>query len=389
MADLTTISNILKTAYGPAVVEQLDQECVIYNRVEKNRNNYNGKNFTFPIHTGRNEGVGAASEGGTLPTYGAQSYGVAVVPVKYLYGTLRVSGPSVAASKGSNSYGEVLKTEMMGLTKNLKEMSGRIVFGDGTAALTVCGTTSNSTTVVVSSTAKMHKGQRIDVLVTADGTTGTGAAGRYIVSISSATAFVISGAAITTDNTFSVYAAGGRIIEPIGLEAIVATTDTVTSGLHGLAVASYPEWAATVTASGGTLTEIMMQKMIDDIEIAGSGSPSAIYTTHSVLRAYMDLLSTQKMFVNTQTLKGGVKAPSFNDLPIIADKNCPSGYMYFIDESNLEQEILKDWHWLEADGGTARFVSGVDAIEAVYARYAELACLARNAHGKLTGITGA
>lgn len=391
MANLTTIADVLKTQYGPVIQDQINQQTILLNRLNKNSESYNGKNFTVPIHVSRNEGVASVAEGSALPTFGSQGFTSAIIPVKLSYGRIQISGPSISASRtNEGAFTKVLEMEMKGLVKDIKANQNRQTFGDGSGVLATCGTTSNSTTVVTTGTAKLRIGQRIDVLVTSDGTTSTGAVGRTVSAIDAGGLnFTISGAAITTDGTFSVYAASSRNAEPMGLAGIVATTDTVTNGLHGVAVASYPVWKSTVTASGGALTELMMQKLMDDISIAGNGETSAIYTSYGVQRAYTELLTSQRQFVNTMKLDGGVEALAFNKKPMFADKDCPTGLMYFLDESMLENEILSDWDWMDEGTGMLEKVAGYDAYEAIYRRYGELACLSRNSHGKLTGITEA
>ena len=64
---LSTFDAILKTQYLGPIREQLNSSSVLYSRLEKNEDSVVGKNFTIPLHYGRNEGVGARAEGGTLP----------------------------------------------------------------------------------------------------------------------------------------------------------------------------------------------------------------------------------------------------------------------------------------------------------------------------------
>ena len=217
---LSTFDAILKTQYLGPIREQLNSSSVLYSRLEKNEDSVVGKNFTIPLHYGRNEGVGARAEGGTLPTAGNQAYKECIVPMRYQYGRIQITGPTIKAARSNEgAFLRAVDSEMRGLERDMKSSMNRQAFGDGTGALTVCGTTSASTTVVVASTAKLRIGMPIDVLVTSTGATSTGAAGRTVLSITDATHFVISGTAITTDNTFSVYIAGSRNNEMMGLAA--------------------------------------------------------------------------------------------------------------------------------------------------------------------------
>jgi len=391
---LSTFDAILKTQYLGPIREQLNSSSVLYSRLEKNEDSVVGKNFTIPLHYGRNEGVGARAEGGTLPDAGNQAYKECIVPMKYQYGRIQITGPTIKAARTNDgAFLRAVDSEMRGLERDMKSSMNRQAFGDGTGALTVCGTTSASTTVVVASTAKLRVGMPIDVLVTSTGATSTGAAGRTVLSVTDATHFVISGAAITTDNTFSVYTAGSRGIEMMGLAGIVSATST----LQGLDVATYPWWKATVLANGGTnraISDTLLQTAIDTLEANSSGMCTAMYTSFGVRRAYQALLTNTKQLVNTQKLQGGYEAISYlggshGVIPMIADKDAPANKIFIVDEDELAIYRLADFDWMQEDGSVLSRVSGVDAYEAVLYVYQELGTSMRNAHVLLSDITQA
>lgn len=386
---LSTLDAILKTQYLPAVNEQFNNLTVILNRLEKDYDSVVGKNFTMALHTGRNESVGARAEGSSLPAAGNQGYSNAIVPMKYLYGRLKLTGQTIKAAKtNEGAFLRAVDSEMKGLMNDFRVSVNRQIWGDGTGILATCGTTSASTTVNVASTKKLRVGMRIDVLKTADGTVSTGAQDRVVSSITSATAFVISGAAITTDNTFSVYVAGSRNLEIMGLSGIFSDT----SVLQNLDPATNPFWRVNVLANGGTnraISEILMQTAMDTTEQNSDGQVSAIYTSYGVRRAYQSALAALKQYVNPLQLKGGYTALDYNGKPLIADKDAPSNKIFFTDESKLKFYRMSDIEWMEEDGQILSRVSGEDAYEAVLFLYHELGCSMRNAQTILSDITEA
>lgn len=386
---LTTLDAILKNQYLGPVREQLNNKTVLMKRLERDDESVVGKNFTIPLHVGRNEGIGARAEGGTLPTAGAQSYKETIVPMKYIYGRIKLTGPTIKAARNNEgAFIRAVDSEMKGLSRDMNSSLNRQLWGDGTGALTVCGTTSNSTTVVVASTAKLRVGMPIDVLVTADGTTSTGATGRTVSSIASSTTFVISGAAITTDNTFSVYVAGSRGNEIMGMSGIFSATST----LQGLDVSTYPYWKANVLANGGSnrsISEVLMQTAMDTTESTGNGEVTAIYTSYGVRRAYQALLQADRVYQNVQKFDGGFEALMYNGKPIFVDKDAPANKVFFVDENQLKIYRLADFDWMQEDGAILSRVSGEDAYEAVLYGYMELGCSARNAQTLLADITEA
>jgi hypothetical protein len=393
-ATLTTFDAVLKAQYpGSLIEEQLNNKVILLQRLEKDYDSVVGKNFTIPLHYGRNEGTGARADGGTLPAAGAQSYKECIVPMRYIYHRIKITGPTIKAARSNEgAFVRAVDSEMRGAERDMRSSLNRQLYGDGSGILATCGVTANSTTVVVGSTAKLRVGMPIDVLVTADGTTSTGAEGRLVSSITSATQFVISGAAITTDATFSVYLAGSRNLENMGLSGIVSATDPASGALQGLAVATYPWWKANILANSGTpraISEVLMQSAIDTTEQLSDGIVSAIYTSFGVRRAYQGVLSALKHYVNPMELKGGYKALEYNGLPIIADKDAPTTKLRFVDESKLKIYRLSDTEWMDDDGAILSRVSGEDAYEAVLYLYQELGCHARNAMTSLDDITEA
>src|SRR5690606_12432361 len=102
------------------------------------------------LHVSRNEAAFVArAENGTLPTAGQQGYQTAIVPNKYTYGRIRITGPVIAATKSSaNAFVDALTSEMKGLVKDTRRNMNRALHGDGVDALayylTGAGTTSGT-----------------------------------------------------------------------------------------------------------------------------------------------------------------------------------------------------------------------------------------------------
>lgn len=394
-ATLSTFDPILKTQYLGPIREQLNYATELLKRIGTDYDSVVGKNFTIPMHYGRNEGIGARTDGAALMSAGQQAYKEAIVPMRYLYGRIQITGPTIKAAKNdAGAFVRAVDSEIKGVTKDLKSALNRMLAGDGTGVLTVCGTTTASTTVTVASTAKLRAGMTIDVVKLSDGTTGTGATGRTISSITNGTSFVISGAAITTDNTYGVYISGSRNIEVMGLSGIVSDADIPNGygSFQNLAVATYPWHKAINLNNGGTpraITDILLQTLIDNVALAGSGEVSALYTTYGVRRAYQSVLNAKQSYVNKMQLEGGYETIGYNNLPIIVDKDLPTGKVFGLDESSLKMLKLADFDWMDMDGAVLSRVSGYDAYEAILYCYMELANYARNANGVLADITEA
>ena len=394
---LSTFDAILKTQYLGPIREQLNSSSVLYSRLEKNEDSVVGKNFTIPLHYGRNEGVGARAEGGTLPDAGSQAYKECIVPMRYQYGRIQITGPTIKAARSNEgAFLRAVDSEMRGLERDMKSSMNRQAFGDGTGALAVCASASSATAITVDSTAKLRVGMPVDILVTATGATTAGVVGDTVASITSSTVFTLTTGVATygsIGNTYSVYVAGSRAKEMMGLAGIVSATST----LQGLDVATYPWWKATVLANGGTnraISDTLLQTAIDTLEANSSGMCTAMYTSFGVRRAYQALLTATKQLVNTQKLQGGYEAINYlggshGVIPMIADKDAPANKIFIVDEDELAIYRLADFDWMQEDGSVLSRVSGVDAYEAVLYVYQELGTSMRNAHVLLSDITEA
>lgn len=125
-ATITTISNILKNAYMPPVREQLNSEVMILDKLDVDQESLVGTQAVVPLHTGRSGGIGARPEGGALPDPGNQAYLQAVYDLKYLYGRVRVTGPSMEKSKSqSGAFLKVLESELNGIRVDLRKDTAR------------------------------------------------------------------------------------------------------------------------------------------------------------------------------------------------------------------------------------------------------------------------
>ena len=393
---LSTFDAILKTQYLGPIREQLNSSSVLYSRLEKNEDSVVGKNFTIPLHYGRNEGVGARAEGGTLPTAGNQAYKECIVPMRYQYGRIQITGPTIKAARSNEgAFLRAVDSEMRGLERDMKSSMNRQAFGDGTGLLaTVAASGSGTSTVVVDSTAKLRVGMPIDIIVKTTGAATAGLAGTAVASITDATTFTITGTlAGSPAATYGVYIAGSRNNEMMGLSGIVSNTAT----LQSLDVANYPWWKATVLANSGTnraISDTLLQTAIDTLEANSSGMCTAMYTSFGVRRAYQALLTATKQLVNTQKLQGGYEAINYlggshGVIPMIAEKDASANKIFVVDEDELAIYRLADFDWMQEDGSVLSRVSGVDAYEAVLYVYQELGTSMRNAHVLLSDITEA
>jgi hypothetical protein len=139
-AMISTLSAILKEYYLPPVVEQLNNEVLLLQRLESRDQEIVGTAAFVPVHTGRSGGIGARGEYVQLPEPGNQAYTRAQFDLKYLYGVVRVSGPSMAKTASeAGAFLQALRSELDGIRNDLKKDVARQVYGNGDGVVGPCG----------------------------------------------------------------------------------------------------------------------------------------------------------------------------------------------------------------------------------------------------------
>lgn len=433
-ATLTTVNNILKEYYLGPVQEQLNNEVLLVQRLEARSEDLVGKAAFVPLHTGRSSGIGAIAESALLPTAGNQSYDRAEYDLKYLYGRVQVTGPSMAKTKNdAGSFLQILRSELDGIRNDLKKDLARQVYGAGDAVLATATAQTWTTGAVTTNTltladwqplrkGQIYVGQSVDLYSYSSGaptllTTATVSAVAIAAAATSTVTLTFSsttptsawatgsltraGALGASGSYQNRYALGARSMEVDGLQRLItgAAPTSSTAGNSGYQtvgkIDSYanPYWDNNRVAVSGALSLQAVQQAFNTSRTAG-GNPSLMITSLGVMREFYRLLT----FVNTTTpvfnvnegtmdFKAGFQTISYNGVPVVGDIDAPYSTLYMIDESTMKVFSDQDWHFLDADGQTLRQVPNYDAFEAVMARYMNLGMTNRAKNIVLTGIT--
>ena len=329
-AILSNYDEVLKTYYLPAIQDQLNNDTPLADLIDTNEKDVSGKNATIQMHYGRSGGTGARADGGALPNADYQKFKTCTVPMRYQYGRVTFSGPTIAATRDEKgSYARVIDTEISGIVTDLQKEVNRQLWGCGNGVLARWTSGSASSIGVaklyrgnVASTSGdgfgttfggkylKENGHCVAVVMTATGSTFTVATvsttDQAVTAVDSTTypnydvltcttggvteaygTFYVRPGALVTANASS--SAGAWRLEMMGLRGIVTNTDlddiafiskvttdvgfTVNDPLQGLAVATYPWFKSIVKthASGRylgqrALTLDLMQETFDDVE---------------------------------------------------------------------------------------------------------------------------
>jgi len=361
-----------------------------------------GRKAVLALHYGRNEGIGSRAEYGTLPTAQYQQTMNTEVELAYSYGRIELSGPVMRQTRApKGAFIKAMDLEMKRVQIDMRKDVNRQFWGDGTAALTPCDTTSGAATVVVESTQYISAGMVVDIRNSTTGATISDGDSVTVLTVPSSTTFTV-GDAVTTASSHSVYredtaaASGGALVdyEMNGLRNIINTT----AECQGIDPASYTFWRPADNAMDDSTTSISdledLQAIVDAIEDEG-GKVDVLFTTRKARRQFYGLLVPDVRFQNngrTPKGKGGLKVATlaFNDTPFEVDKDIYTGdgteKVYFIDSDHLFLYRASDFDWMDEDGAILNRVSNKDAYEATLFYYANLATDRRNVFGAMTAI---
>jgi len=344
-----------------------------------------------------------------LATAGVQAYQNAIVPNKYTYSSIRITGPTIKAMRtNAGAFVRAVDSEIKGAVRDHKRAMNRQLNGDGRDAIAFWTTADDTSGTNVddsqgNSDNHIISGATYDLIATSDNSTKHGDS---IVVTLGAEAADGTTQAITWTGTVASSADNDYLVredtlgyQMMGLYGIVNNTDPVVpagggtlTGLHGLAVATYPFWKAQVFSNSGTkrdLTLALLQKPLSAISKKSDYSDKDvkfILCNFPERDAYVSLCVADKRMVNVMELDMGFSGVEFNGIPITPDSQARRNTFYYIVPDSLKLFRSGDFSWMDEDGAVLSRVSGTDVYQATLFHYGDLGTIARNANGLLSDI---
>lgn len=131
-AMLATYDEALKYTYLPAIQEYLNNDTILAKYIAVNEKDVSGKLAYIENHYGRSTGIGARADGGALPSADYQKFKKSEVPMKYNYGRVTFTGPTIKATRDERgAYAKVVETEIEGIVKDFMKDNNRQLWGCG------------------------------------------------------------------------------------------------------------------------------------------------------------------------------------------------------------------------------------------------------------------
>ncbi|MBO5412474.1 MAG: phage major capsid protein [Clostridia bacterium] len=386
MVTLQTADNALKSFYLDAVAESLNTKVSPFlATIERTSSDVVGKDVKKNVRYGVNGGVGAGSEAGDLPASAGNLYVQFTAPLKNLYGTIEISDKAIRASANNEgAFVNLLNDEMQGLIKGAKYNFSRMLFGDGTGKIATVVSQPTANIIKLDSLKNIHEGMVVD-FYTETGEMISQAQARKIVYIDDLDETVTVDGPLLPASTVGpgsqMCIQGSFGVEITGLSALFGD-----NAIYG--TARDKEFMKPYKESCSTFSELAVQTAIDAIEEKSGGKVNFIICSWGVRRAILEYYQTRGVVLPTVELEGGYKALSFQGIPIVVDRFCPTGTMYLLNTDDFKLHQLCDWQWLEGeDGKILKQIPGKPVYTATLVKYAELICSCPAGQGMLYGIT--
>ncbi|MCQ2399440.1 MAG: phage major capsid protein, partial [Clostridia bacterium] len=334
MVTITSADKALKSLYLGVVADQLNTEVnPFFNEIKKTTQDVVGKEVKKVARFGVNGGIGAGTEDGNLPIAVGNNYEQLTSTLKNLYGPIEISDKAIRASANdAGAFVNLLDDEMDGLIKASQFNFGRMLFGDGTG---ICGriTAVSGNVLTVNNVKNLATGMVVDVIDSSEAVRAISP--RKITDIDRANKKVtLGGATLSAGDVVS----GDYLIvqnsykqEITGLGAIFKTTGSI----YGLDRSTHKWLVPYIKSSVGTITETEIQKTIDTLEEETGSKINFILCSAGVKRALQQVLSAYRRNCDVMELKGGYKAMSYNGIPVVSDRFCPDGTMYFLNTDDF------------------------------------------------------
>lgn len=400
-ASISNALAILKNYYAGPIVTQFNDDIPLYRGAEKGKEKYNGQQVIRPVKVRRNQGIGATSDGGTLPKIGQQTTAQAIISAKYNYLRFGVTGPMLKASQGDKgAFVAAMEFEMSEGLNDLKTDVNRQLSWNGNgrlATVSAAAVASNVITVTnrddqanINSAEAPEKfldiGMSIDIIDTAAAVIASSAQITAMSGLGTATVTLTLDSVVTVAADNLVVRSGSASQE---LSGVLTSLDGGTGTIYNINRSTYPSFQGNnVDTAGAALNLNVMQQVYNNSRRRGGAKVSVVYCDFDSERYYNRLLIADKRYIGEKVKGDGTFTQkdevylAFGGSPVLADKDCPTRF-YFLTEGTLKKYVLAELEWADETGSYLIAQTSADSFEARLRLFAEMFIEKPSANGCL------
>lgn len=396
---ITTGLAELKNFYEGPIKDQFNEELPIYRAAEKVKKGWSGYQVVRPLRVRRNQGIGAVSDGGTLPAIGNQTTVQALISAKFNYLRFGITGPMIKAS--ASDVGSFVRSAAYELEmgyKDLKSDVNRQLSWDGTGTLATANanTVGSATLVIASRTGSEPALKFVDVglvfdIVTAAAPTVVIQSGIQVTGITagtptSTTATLTLSAPVTCSATDLIIRSGSAGNE---IQGLLYSLDGGTTTIYNVNRSTYPAYQGNYFSTVQQLTLDYLQQAYNSGLQRGGSKYGAIYSDFGSLRMYQKLLTADKRYVNTMKGDGGFANKDqfyleFNGIPWTPDKDCPPTILG-LQSDDWKAYVLAEMEFADETGSMYIAQTSADQLEVRIRLFMNMFNEQPNAQFRMTG----
>lgn len=405
--NISELSTLMKTVYGPGVEQQQNLAAMLYKKFDTSPVTFGGNSYEFPARMVNAQSIGARPYRVALPEPLANTDVTVRVRHKFIYGTFDIAGPDIEKGKGNvNAFVNTLTDKMQSLTEMVLKDMNMQTYLDGTGVRATCTDNWSSAVATVNRVKYLRNGMQVNVVAT-DGVTlrGSGSsdsgdtsiyqAKRFTVSSISGSALTVTldaapGSAASTDSIVRHKTIGSELT---GLGAIVddGVNNAAANILQDVDRVASPLWKAKVFSNSGTsrdLTLNLMQQAMDVPEIVSGRRIDLVVGSYNARDRYLQLLVPQKRFTDMK-LDGGFQVLEYNGRDFLVDVDCQDDTVYFLNRASIQKFGLFDLQFVEQTGGILKHdnLGAGDVFYGFMRAICNLGTTQANANSKIVDIT--
>ena len=424
--DLTAIADLLKYTYGDGLSNQFVDEKTAYHHFPKSERKPRGLGYQFGVKYARAQGTGARAESAKLPPPLVGKYDKALVYPKYMYGSLRLTGPAIEAAKGDlAAFVDGMTESVDDIYQSLVADLNRMTWGDGFGLIatmsaasddpTTTGTAGNSWTVTCDNDQGLLwavEGMMVDFYESTAIDVSSSGARIYSIDVINKTMEMepvnttdyatyhpghVSGT-ITLNNATTAVTTGAYIVAMGARDAVFATSDTPIemTGMGGIYddgtlldtfqdinADTFTRWRANMIGNSSVNRELSLDLMLQALDATRARSGKTVQEIYMGLgqrRKYFGLLAPDVRFT-PGTFKGGYETLAFSggdgSCEIVIDPICPTNKMFFQPRGAVEKFEMTPLGWGNLDQQIHQR-AGYDEWDQFLRIYTQLGCEQRN-----------
>ncbi len=419
-ADLTNLADVLKNVYGEGLMNQFKDEKTTYNQFSKSDRKPGGKGYVFGIRYSRTQSTGGRAESAKLPDPFTGTKDQGTITPRYIYGSIRLTGPAISAAKANMmAFVDGLSDEMEDIYQSILVDLNRQCHGDGfgliatPSAATTASTAATWAVTCDNDTGVMYAQEGMLVDVCRSGSPSTTASAHRISVITPSTKVIKfeqgsdtyldnhpnTTIAAYTNADYAIVAATDIFVKMGARSSTHATTNTqyeitgldgifddstLLGTFEGIAVASYPKWTANLIANSSVNRELSIDLMLNACDLTRERSGMNVDQIRMGLgqrRKYANLLLPEVRYAPAK-LVGGYETLTFSggdgSVEIIVDPLTQKNKMYFQPRDVIKKYELEPLGWGNLDGDQMHRRAGYDEWDLFLRLYTNLGCEQRN-----------